>query len=176
MAESEGQPSNDHAIDWHSLIKFMMSDRLQPGARASLRRMDVERPETSLPLYQILSHWQKGNLDRSVQKRFAAILKILAIATPHYAPNVSLGTALQKANIHESRVARLLASRDSSLRSQAIRIARQLASSGQPCNWETMCRLVRYEEKAESIRTRIAIDYYNTHESKQDKTQETVEE
>jgi len=79
-----------------------------------------------------------------------------------YNPATPFGQALAEARFAESRLERLLAASGDTLRTLALRAARQVAAKGIACDWRTFADLlfVRNTDHRERINMRVAREFY----------------
>jgi CRISPR system Cascade subunit CasB len=140
---------------------------LDNGQRAALARLDPEamRPHQVAALARALlaagidpAEWRTDTW-----QRWALIAHGMALAG-HDAGH-SLGTQLCDASVSESRVTKLLTSRDVAFRQLIPRILRLLASRSVKPNWHELGDLIlhegRDETKTEQFRLRIAGRYFS---------------
>ena len=145
-------------------------DRADPGTRAALARLDPNalRPHQVAALSRALIEaglspdtWQPATW-----KRWAMIAHGMAL-TGH--GKGSLGKQLAEAGVSEPRVTKLLVSRDEAFLQIVPRLLRLLTSKQVQPNWYTLSELIRHndtenateQEKVESLRLRIAGDYFS---------------
>ncbi|MBK1642693.1 CRISPR-associated protein Cse2 [Chromatium okenii] len=140
---------------------------LSNGERVALFRLDPDgelRPHQVAALARALIHaglepetWQP-----ETWRRWALIAHGIALAGH---ANGFLGEQLQKANVSESRVTKLLTSRGDAFRQLLPRLLRLLASKEVAPNWHEFGGLIihesRDETKAEAIRMKIAGRYFS---------------
>jgi CRISPR system Cascade subunit CasB len=148
---------------------------LDNGERAALQRLDPDgelRPHQIAALSRALIY---ANLEPDTENwqaetwhRWALIAHGMALAG-HNA-SVSLGLQLSQAAVAESRVTKLLTARGDAFRQLLPRVLRLLASKGVAPNWHELGGLIlnqeRNEEKAESIRLKIAGRYFSAEAKK----------
>lgn len=135
-----------------------------PAERAALRRMN---PEILPPLawYRFaLPHLPEDwDLTEERQKKWMTLVAGIALMSPAaHRPDVSLGQALGESGYSEARLERLLEAEGDTQRVLLLRAARYLAAKSRPFNWTEAALLLfaREENKQESIRRRIARDFY----------------
>ena len=136
------------------------------GDLAALRQMTVAQPSVSV-FWRLLT--TQGicvdDLSNEDIKRWALILKGMALMAPRHQSATSVGAALLSAGYKEERLMRLLNSRGHQFDALLLRACRQLASAGQPIDWRQLGELVlsqgRYEDAAEQVRLDIARRYYS---------------
>ena len=142
--------------------------RLNKGEHTALKRMnpDTLRPHQIAALMRALNF---AEIEPSVETwpRWALIAHGMALAG-HDPSNKRLGQHLSEAGVSESRVTKLLTSRGDAFRQLLPRLLRLLASKNVAPNWRELGGLVlnqdrddEKEEKAESIRLKIARYYFS---------------
>lgn len=143
------------------------------GERAALARLDPDgelRPHQIAALSRALVYadltpetWQP-----ETWRRWALIAHGMALAG--HDGSRSLGQQLSEADVSESRVTKLLTSRDDAFRQLLPRLLRLLASKGQAANWLDLGGLIlnqgRDEEAAEAIRLKIAGRFFSAEAKK----------
>ncbi len=148
-------------------------DNFPRGDRAGLRRMDPDKPDPAV-FWRLLA--EGGLLDHgeTVESKWALVLHGIALMTPTNAGNgaarsahdgyMPVGRALFSNGYSETRLNRLLTSREAMLRTLLARMFRTLASGGASFNWREMSQFIlsdgHDEEEAERARRRIARAYY----------------
>lgn len=95
---------------------------------------------------------------------WSTILQGLATVAELHSPRVSLGRAIDAAEISEARLTRLLRARGDGLHSLIRPLAHQLRSRAQTVNWGDVAWLLLSERSADADRCRqsIANDYYRS--------------
>lgn len=148
-----------------ALAALLTSAGISNGERAALKRMALDGPAPlalhRLLLAQVDDRWQANHW----LPDWRALICALAIQRDGgHNPATPFGQALAKARFAESRLERLLAASDDTLRALALRAARQVAAKGIACDWRTFADLlfVRRPDIRESINTDIARDFYRT--------------
>ena len=142
---------------------------LSRGDLAALRRMDPDRPHVPAFIVLMLDAGAPEAWTTRVEDAqcWALIAHAMALMVPaHHRKEARVGKALQLADISEPRVARLLAARGAQFRAQIPRLARRLASSHQPVNWQELGHMILAEgrddiDRLETSRLRVARDYYS---------------
>lgn len=147
------------------LAALLASAGISNGERAALKRMALDGPAPlalhRLLLAQIDDQWQA---ERWITDWRTLICALAIQRDGGYNPATPLGAALGEARFAESRLERLLAASDDTLRTLALRAARQVAAKGIACDWRQFADLLfaGTPEFRERINTRIARDYYRT--------------
>ena len=141
---------------------------LDNGERAALARPDRDgelRPHQIAALSRALiyAELEPDTWKPETWQRWALIAHGMALAG--HDASQSLGQQLHQAGVSESRVTKLLTSRGDAFRQLLPRLLRLIASKGVAPNWHELGGLVlsqeRDEEKAESIRLKIARYYFS---------------
>lgn len=146
-----------------ALARALASPHFPTGERAALKRMALDGP-APLALHRFLLR----HLDESWQgehwlPHWRALVCALAIQRDGgFDPARSWGQALAEARFAQSRLERLLAAEGETLRTLALRAARQIAAKGIACDWRPLADLIfsHDPEARERTNTRIARDYY----------------
>lgn len=146
-----------------ALARLLSGDRIPNSERAALRRMDLHGP-APLALHRVLLH----HIDETWQgETWLADWRTLICAMAlqrdgGFDPRLPFGRALAVARFAESRLERLLVASDDTLRTLALRAARQLSAKGVACDWRQFAELLfsRLPEARERINIRIARDFY----------------
>lgn len=141
------------------------------GNLAALRRMDPDRP-TVPAFWRLLAQATEGAMVKpDVEARWALVAHGMALMAPNHHGSDEIGTALQKIDYAEGRLARLLNARGVQFRALVPRLCRHLAAHQQPLDWYRFATLVlaegRGEDDAEQIRLRIARYYYQAQSKSQ---------
>lgn len=148
------------------IARQLVREELGTGALASLRRGDPAIVLRQPTCHRILRDVDDASLDADGALRWATAVHILAIlATPGVPwPTRTAGEALAGARFPESRLGRLLASRDAAFRDQAVLATRFLHGRDAACLPLDLAELAlihdRAERRAERLRFRLARDYY----------------
>lgn len=146
-----------------TLAALLASAGISNGERATLKRMALDGPAPlalhRLLLAQVDDPWQA---DYWLPDWRALICALAIQRDGGHNPVTPFGQALAKAHFAESRLERLLAASDDTLRALALRAARQVAAKGIACDWRTFADLLftRSPDIRESISTHIARDFY----------------
>jgi len=143
------------------LAGLIASENFPNADRAALKRMDPEH-EPPLAFYRFaMRHlpegWQRQN------RQWQTMLQGVALMSPKiHDPALPFGRALAENRYSETRLERLLATRDESHRALLLRAIRFLAAKKLACDWRDIARLllIRDEEKREAQHMKIATDYY----------------
>ena len=146
-----------------ALARALAEPHFSTGERAALKRMGLDGP-TPLALHRFMLRY----LDESWQgerwlPHWRALVCALAIQRDGgFDPSRPLGQALAEARFAQSRLERLLAANDETLRTLALRAARQVAAKGIACDWRQLAELIFSQDPdaRERANTRVARDYY----------------
>jgi CRISPR system Cascade subunit CasB len=143
---------------------------LGTGEVADLRRLRPEDPACPAFWKTMAEYWDMPYDDEESRRR-ACLLSGLARTKGLHDYHTGLGKALALAGYSEIRFVRLLRAQDSSQFKEIELLAEFLNSKAQKANWAQVAELLftRDEEKAESLRRRIARDYYGTQNKKKEK-------
>lgn len=148
-----------------ALAALLASAGISKGERAALKRMALDGPAPlalhRLMLAQVDEPWQ----GEQWLPDWRVVICALAIQRDGgYNPGTPLGKALAEARFSESRLERLLAASNNTLRMLALRAARQVAAKGIACDWRSLAELVfaRDPDFRERINIRIARDFYRS--------------
>lgn len=175
---SRGRPWGEIAVSMAGKAAAMVDyDR---GGLASLRRIDLERPDAAAFWRLLAKEDLLGN--PSVESKWGLILHGIALMTntaggdiqsrSAHQGNMPVGRALflggesqrNSAFYSESRLNRLLTARRETLRDLLGRMFRMLASSNARFNWREMAQYILYEgydeDRADRARRHIAREYY----------------
>lgn len=142
---------------------------LDSGERAALARLDPDgelRPHQIAALSRALIYagLEPDTWQPETWHRWSLIAHGMALAG--HDTTQSLGQQLSGAGVSESRVTKLLTSRGDAFRQILPRLLRLLASKNMSPNWHELGGLIlnqgRDEEKAETLRLRIAGRYFAT--------------
>jgi CRISPR type I-E-associated protein CasB/Cse2 len=158
--EQDGLPSVVGALA-HAIEKL-----LSPGDVAELRRLHPT--DLSYPVFwricaaHLAPVLPLGAARDEAERRWAVILQALAELRGLHSPGARYGRALASAGIAELRALRMLRASGSALYDSVRTISRYLAATGTPANCSELALLVLSDgrDEAESIRRRIARDYY----------------
>ncbi len=162
------RPASDNS-DRRQLARVarrLADPELGTGALASIRRGDPATVSRQPTYHRLLRELDDAALAGDGALRWAAAVHVLGIlARPGTPPNARpTGEALAAAGLPESRLARLLASRDEAFRDQAVLAARFLHSRDEACSALDLAELAlvegRREGRADQLRHRLARGYY----------------
>ncbi len=147
-----------------ALAALLSSAGISNGERAALKRMALDGPAPlalhRLMLAQVDEPWQG---ERWLPNWRAVICALAIQRDGGYNPAIPFGQALAEARFSESRLERLLAASDDTLRTLALRAARQVAAKGIAFDWRNFAELVfTAPDKREHINTHIARYFYRT--------------
>ncbi len=149
----------------HGLAKELGEDR-SVGERAKLRRLHegINRPAFWRIVVRSLEPVYKRELLNDELERWGVILEGLAHLLPFHRKKSALGRALASAEIHETRVLRLLRAEGESLRALVRPLAHQFSSKGQHVDWADVALLLLSDghPSADGIRRQFARDFYYT--------------
>ena len=157
------QQRNSPSAHIPALSGILGSDNFPNGERAALKRMALDGPAPLAFHRFVLRHIDEKWQTESWQPDWRTIICALAIQRDGgFDPGTPLGKALAQAGFSENRLERLLASRGDTLRTLALRAARQLAAKGISTDWRQLADLLfcRDVEIRERLNRRIAGDYY----------------
>lgn len=155
-----------------ALAALLASTGISNGERAALKRMALDGP-APLALHRLLLAQVDDPRQDEQLADWRTLICALAIQRDGgYNPAMHFGTALAEARFAESRLERLLAASDDTLRALALRAARQVAAKGIACDWRQFADLLfaGTPDRRERINTDIARDYYRTLQKNQQST------
>jgi CRISPR system Cascade subunit CasB len=143
---------------------------LGTGEVADLRRLRPEDPACPAFWKTMAEYWDMPYDDDDARRR-ACLLSGLARTKGLFDFHTGLGKALALAEYSELRFVRLLRAQDNSLFKEIELMAQFLNSKAQQTNWSQVAELLftKDDEKAESLRRRIARDYYGNQNKKKEK-------
>lgn len=163
----------DERSGWNSVVgdiaRRLAQDDYPSGQLAMLRRLDPEAPDGAA-FWQLVA-WFAPSLfeDAHGQRVLAATVRGMAAAHPFHLPTAGrrpLGTAMAEAEVAEARLLRLLRLGRAGLPEELRRLARLMASKGDPgrFDWSDAAWLLATagSDAGEKVRRRIARDYYRT--------------
>ena len=166
MTEMETRTPSGHVPELAAVLK---SEHFSTGERAALKRMALDGPAPlafhRFMLRHVDSPWQAEYWT----PEWRTLICSLAIQRDGgFDPSKPLGQTLAEARFSENRLERLLAATGETLRSLALRAARQLAAKGIATDWRQLAELLfsRNPEIREAVNRRIARDYYRIVQSK----------
>lgn len=151
---------------WH--LAALINKKLPPGDVAALRRLRPEDPGCP-PFWKLMATeidaaaFKDGALGNDEQdRRWAAVLSALATLDGLVEKQPDFGTALARSDYSELRFERLLRAGEAQLFDELRNAVRFLAAKAEPANPVDMARLAltRDPEKAESLRRKLARQYY----------------
>ena len=142
-------------------------ERLPKSAQIELRRAEAKNGTRTMafarlcvepPLENLLREGPENERDER-EMRWSVIAGIIASCGHGSSP---LGSALVAANVSETRVLRLLRSREARLWGEARRVCEQITKSGRAVDLTSIARLILSDGESfdESVRVQIAQDYY----------------
>ncbi|GJG89735.1 hypothetical protein tb265_49160 [Gemmatimonadetes bacterium T265] len=159
-------PDNPDRRHLARVARRLADPELGTGALASIRRGDPATVSRQPTYHRLLRELDDAALAADGALRWAAAVHVLAmLARPGVAPPARpAGEALAAAGYPESRLARLLASRDDAFRDQAVLAARFLHSRDEACSPLDLAELALVEglreRRADQLRHRLARGYY----------------
>ncbi len=176
---SEGSES---ATDWRTSVErvaavFVRGEHgfavLPTAVSAAARRIDTNRPARSIgTVVQVLgaAGVREGAMSDEALRRWASLVHVVAILAgtggrPIASRKRAAGRVLASTGYSETRFARLLTTRDESLRAQMARAARYLAAAGGvPLDLRTLAELVLHdgldERRADAARFALARGFH----------------
>lgn len=171
MSET-AETAQDQPTIWSivSRIATRLSDEHAIGERAALRRLSFERPDapafwriTVGELQAVLPTASPYREEH--EQRWAAILAGLAelAGAGLHQPKRRLGEAAAEAQLHETRLLKLLRAHGDALLGLVRPLAHQLVSKGVPVDWADVAQLVLSDGRADEDRVRrdIARHYFS---------------
>lgn len=159
-------PDNSDRRQLARVARRLSDPELGTGALASVRRGDPASVSRQPTYHRLLRELDDAALAGDGALRWATAVHVVAILTRPGVPPVPrpAGGALAAAGLPESRLARLLASRDEAFRDQVVLAARFLHSRDEACSPLDLAELAlvegRRERRAEQLRHRLARGYY----------------
>lgn len=144
-----------------SRIATHLADEGAIGARAALRRLQFEAPDAPA-FWRIVVTDLDGAIPQNSpwreqqERRWAAILTGLAVVVGAnlHQPKRRLGDALADAQLHETRLLKLLRARGDALLSLVRPLAHQLESKGISVDWADVAQLILSEGRGDEDRVR----------------------
>jgi CRISPR-associated protein Cse2 (CRISPR_cse2). len=140
------------------------------GEIADLRRLRPEDPACP-EFWKVMAEYWDMPYDNNEARKRACLLSGIARTKDLHDFHTSLGKALVEAGYSELRFVRLLRAQDRGLFKEIELMAEFLNSKGQPANWAQVAELLftKDDEKMESLRRRIARDYFKNQNAKKEK-------
>ncbi len=149
-----------------------VDEQLSPGDLADLRRLRPEDPSSPAFWKLCVAHLSTvlppdGEHREEAERRWAAVLGVLAHLRGLHRPDRPLGRALAEAGLSELRLLRLLRARGQALYDVVRGVVHYLAQKAEPADLGQLADLVLDQDgdRAESIRRRIARDFYAAEEA-----------
>ena len=143
-----------------------LDDKRNVAERAALRHIggNLNQPAFWNIVVREIEPAYKQKLRDDELERWGAILEGLAHLLPFHRDKAALGRSLASADIHETRVLRLLRAEGDSLRALVRPLAHQFSSKGQHVDWADVALLLLSDghPSADGIRRQIARDFYYT--------------
>ncbi len=155
------------------IAKRIAASDFGTGPLAELRRKDPQAVSAAPSFHRLTAHMDDVSWAGDAPVRWAAMIQAMATGTRpgEGAPAESAGKALAESGYSESRFARLLASRGETFRSQILLLARYMNGKQARFDWRDLGELVLVEglreKRAETLRFRIARDYYRALDKRQ---------
>ncbi|VBB44902.1 CRISPR-associated protein, Cse2 family [uncultured Desulfatiglans sp.] len=165
MTEKKNRSPAVHVPELAAILK---AEHFPTGERAALKRMALDGPAPLAFHRFMLRHIDPPWHADVLIPAWRALLCALAIQRDGgFDPSRPLGQTLAEADFSEHRLERLLAAGGGTLRSLALRAARQIAAKGIAADWRQLAELLfsRDPEIRESVNRRIARDFYRTLQS-----------
>ncbi len=153
-------------LDWLARAVDRLDERGATGDLAALRRLDPDRPDAGA-FFRLMALAPGDPLDGPGDRfrRWGLVVWMLA-QTPGRRSDQGLGDTLAEAGFSEVRMNRLLAARGDGFRAQARRMLRFLAHKAGAVPYRELGMLIlcegRNEDWAESLRLKIARDYWRS--------------
>ena len=152
----------------HALDPSNKQGELSLGDAAALRRLDPAQglsPAFFRVVADILEpagQLEDGRLRDEIERRWAAIVRVMAILGGLHARRMRLGAALADSGYSDLRFERLLRAHGEGLWDEARRAAHYLASKAQPSDHADFAHLILSNglDHGESVRRRLARDFY----------------
>ncbi len=154
-------------------ISASIDRALSPGEVAELRRLRPHDPDCA-PYWRLLGlHIENHDgappsLSELGERRWAVVIQALATMRGLHQPRARLGSTLASTGLAETRFLRLLRAHGDSLADTVRVIAQFLANSACASDHSQLAHLVLSDGRSdeESVRRRIARDYYGHAEKK----------
>ena len=164
---------NNNLKPWSSIVGRLVraiDKNLGNGEVADLRRMRPNDPACPAFWKIMAEYWDMHFNDEEAMLR-ACLLSGLARTKNLHSFHISLGNALAIAEYSDLRFVRLLRAEGKTLFKEIELMADFLNSKTQPANWTEVAELLftRELEKTESLKRRIARNYYATKHAKKEK-------
>ena len=151
-------------------IANAIANHLGTGDVADLRRLRPDNPASPAFWKVMAEYWDMPAGDDEAQRR-ACLVSGLARTAGFHDYSTGLGTALATADYSELRFIRLLRASGKTLFKEIELAAEFLNSKAQQANWVDIAGLLftRDDAKSESLRRRIARDYYTQQHKNKEK-------
>jgi CRISPR system Cascade subunit CasB len=145
------------------------SEDFPTGERAALKRLVPGQPP-SLAFYRFCFRYLPESWQGNVGAWQALLAGLAVMGTQPHRPDRPVGQALAEHRYSEARLERLLAAQDEVLYTLTLRLARFLAAQGESVNWLDLAQLLLAQdrEKRETVRLKIAGDYYRHQQNEKD--------
>lgn len=161
----------DEGVDWNAVVGAaawrLARDDYPTGSLAALRRLDPAAPDGAA-FWRLVAEFAPALFDDERGLRIlAAVVRGMAIAHPFHlalGDRRPLGVAMAEADVTEARLLRLLRVDRDELPEELRRLARLMASKGDAgrFDWTDAVWLLLGSRNGETVRRRIARDYYRT--------------
>lgn len=153
-----------------SVADGIASGRFGKGGLAELRRLNIDSPDkaTFWKIF-VTAIAPSDDISATNEREWAVILKGMGMMAPHHhSSKAPLGFVLAQNDFSEMRLLRLLRSQGSTMNKCVMEVCHFLGQKRQPFDWYQMAMLILSKDidKKESIRRRIASDYYRKVEKK----------
>jgi CRISPR type I-E-associated protein CasB/Cse2 len=161
------QPTLGAAVATIAAMLRPDDERLTNDDIDALQHLSLDTPDTdvlrsvlgSMNLAEAPSWIRQQQWDR----RWAALLKGMALCPGLHDPTISLGEALARADWPEDRFTRMMEAPPTQTLTHVEWAARHFARANQKVNWDDVRRLLfKSGEHAKQLRLRVANDYFRT--------------
>jgi CRISPR system Cascade subunit CasB len=170
IPEKQGSAENGALFSIVGRLTNVIDKILGNGEVADLRRLRPEDPACP-EFWKVMAEYWDMPYDNDEARKRACLLSGLARTKGLHDFHASLGKALVDAGYSELRFVRLLRAQDKGLFKEIELMAEFLNSKGQSANWAQVAELLftQDDEKMESLRRRIARDYFKNQNAKKEK-------
>ena len=143
------------------------SERFPKGDLAELRRMRPENPPPAYWRVLFARVPERRRIGPRMERAWGVVMSGMAIMAPHnHSPKIPLGQAMARIGgpTIESRLWKLLRSREEQLEDQVLLAARYFASRDVRVDWTGVARLLfaTDEAKGDAVRRELARSFYRT--------------
>lgn len=146
------------------LQQRVRESRLDTGSMAALRRGDARTVLSQPAFHRLTAGFEDHEFAGDGAERWATVAQGIALTGVPDGEREAAGATLARLGFSESRLSRLLSSRGSTFRNQVTLVARFARGRGTPLDWSDLGELVlleeRVEDRADTLRLRLARDYY----------------